>query len=415
MYKFAAVYYFFKPVRIYYILSLLIAVFFSTACSKQPDYPVTCTHEQYQRLDPQEAKPLTPDTSATTTINVNPLFNIKEFDFQSAISNIRFIPLQTTPESHVGRTDRLIVTKSHIYLSDTNYLFIFTHRGQFISKILFPKGAYHDFAFDNSLSEIVICADNYVGHYYPDGQLKWTEHLPFRFSSIAIANNLLAVHCDSNFMNPHFPPALASSPCFFIDRQGELTSYVTPLSHRPTSPLVCRRFQPALDGVALCRSFCDTILYVLSPTRVEARYVLDYSSLRLPDPTTEQNINDIFAGRHDKGLYYFGGDFIPSANGFFFVLRTERAMTIRAFYDARTNKLLGGIQPLADYCEIPPLYNPVSSYGDSYASLFHPYQTESGRTFRFLGNSVSETQKDILDGVRHDDNPVVALFDITVD
>ncbi len=152
----------------------------------------------------------------------------------------------------------------------------------------------------------------------------------------------------------------------------------------------------------------------MSPTHVEARYVLDYSSMRLPDPATEQNLNDIFAGRHDKGLYYFGGDFIPSAKGFFFVLRTERAMTIRAFYDARTNKLLGGIQPLADYCEIPPLYNPISSYGDSYASLFHPYQTESGRTFRFLGNSVPESQKNILDGVRHDDNPVVALFDITV-
>ena len=90
-------------------------------------------------------------------------------------------------------------------------------------------------------------------------------------------------------------------------------------------------------------------------------------------------------------------------------------MTIRAFYDTRSGKLVGGIQPLADYCEMPPVYNPLTSYADLYAALFHPYQTESGRTFRFVGATVPEAEKDRLDGVRHDDNPVVVLFRVNID
>ena len=70
--------------------------------------------------------------------------------------------------------------------------------------------------------------------------------------------------------------------------------------------------------------------------------------------------------------------------------------------------------PIADYCQMPPIYRPMTSIGDNYVALFHPYQTESGATFRFTGDKVAEAENDKLDGVRHDDNPVVVFFRIHV-
>lgn len=398
----------------YRIISLFFASILFVACSNLPDSAFTCTPEQLSRLNPEAAVLTLPDTSNIVTINVNSILDNDEFDFQGIVSDIHFIPLQTTPDAQIGRTDRMIITKSYIYVSDQHALYIFSPSGEFINKVPFLFSAPHDFAFDNDLSELVVCADNCVAHYTPDGNHLWTERFPVRFNSIAVEGSNLLVHCDSAELNSHISPATSASPCLFINRQGELSKYLPALDAHAPSPRNTRRLQPYDGGVAMSHSFCDTIFYI-NGGDVHARYVLDYSARHLPTPTNEQDHNDIFAGKYGKRLYYFGGDFIPSKDGFFLTLRTERAMTIRAFYDTSSGKLVGGIQPLADYCEMPPVYNPLTSYADLYAALFHPYQTESGRTFRFVGATVSETEKDRLDGVRHDDNPVVALFRVNID
>lgn len=398
----------------YRILSLFFALLLFVACTNQPDNAFTCTPEQLSRLNPEAAVLTHPDTSNIVTVNVNSILENDEFDFQGIVSDIHFIPLQTTPDAHIGRPDRMIITKSNIYVSDQHALYIFSPSGEFVNKVPFLFSAPHDFAFDTDLSELVVCADNYVAHFTPDGNHLWTERFPVRFNSIAIEGSTLLVHCDSAELNSHISPATAASPCLFINRQGELSKYLPSLEAHAPSPRNTRRLQPYDGGVAMSHSFCDTIFYI-NGGDVHARYVLDYSARHLPTPTNEQDHNDIFAGKYGKRLYYFGGDFIPSKDGFFLTLRTERAMTIRAFYDARSRKLVGGIQPMADYCEMPPVYNPLTSYADRYAALFHPYQTESGRTFRFVGATVSEAEKDRLDGVRHDDNPVVALFRVNID
>ncbi len=399
---------------IFRIISLFFALILCVACSNQPDNAFTCSPEQLSRLNPEAAILTQPDTSNIITINVNSILENDEFDFQGIVSDLHFIPLQTTPDARIGRTDRMIITNSNIYVSDQHALYIFSHSGEFVSKVPFLSSAPHDFAFDTDFSELIVCADNSVTHYTPDGEHLWTERFPVRFNSVAVEGSNLIVHCDSTKLNAHISLATAASPCLFINHEGGLLKYLPALEAHTPSPRNTRRLQPYDGGVAMSHSFCDTIFYI-NGGEVHARYVLDFSARRLPTPINQQQHNDIFAGKYGKRLYYFGGDFIPSKDGFFLSLRTERAMTIRAFYDASSGKLVGGVQPMADYCEMPPVYNPLTSYADRYATLFHPYQTESGRTFRFVGATVSEAEKDRLDGVRHDDNPVVALFRVNID
>lgn len=396
------------------ILSLFFASLVFMACSTKPDSAFTCTPEQLSRLNPEAAILTPPDTSDIVTIDVNSILENDEFDFQNIVSDIHFIPLQTTPDAQIGRVDRMIITNSNIYISDQHALYIFSLSGEFVNKIPFFFTCPHDFAFDADLSELVVCADNHVAHYTSEGNHLWSERFPVRFNSIAVEGSSLIVHCDSVDLNSHLSLSAAASPCLFINRQGGLFKYLPALEGHTPSQRGTRRLQPFDGGVAMVHSFCDT-LYYINGGDVHARYVLDYSERRLPNPSIEQGDNDFFAGKYGKRFYYFGGDFIPSKNGFFLSLRTERAMTIRAFYDARTGKLVGGIQPMADYCQMPPIYNPLTSFSDCYAALFHPYQTENGHTFRFVGPTVSEAEKDRLEGVRHEDNPVVALFRVNVD
>ena len=389
-----------------FISTILVIALFAS-CSFSLDGGVSISQEQLERLNPSASVLTTPDATRCLTINVNPLFEREDFDFMSLVSDIRFVPLQTTTISKIGKPDRLIVTDSHIYISDSKAVFIFDNVGRFIRKIPFLTSRPHDFAIDRRYGEIFVCADGYVRHYTAEGEHLWSDQFPFRFNSIAASNDMLILHCDSNNMNTHLPANVASAPCLVINRQGALVRHLAPLvSHTPMLRGL-RRLQPMAEGVVMSHSFCDTIFNIVDD-EIRARYVLDYSQNQLFDPAVDG------VTRKSTGVYFYGGDIVGCQGGIYFRLRSDRANMFRCFYDAHSGKIAGGVQPIADYCQMPPLYNPMTSIGDNYVSLFHPYQTESGATFRFTGDKVSENEKDKLEGVRHDDNPVVVFFRIHV-
>lgn len=358
-------------------------------------------------MNPAASVLTVPDDKKCKTIDVNPLMTREEFDFMSLVSDIKFVPLQTTSASKIGMPDRVIVTESHIYISDPKALFIFDNVGRFVRKIPYSTSRPHDFSFDGRYGEIMLCADGEVMHYSADGEFKWSDPFPFRFQSISASSDMLIVHCDSNSQNTHLPVGVAASPALVINRKGRLVRHLAPLvSHTPKLRGL-RRLQPSAEGVVMSHSFCDTLFYIVDD-EIWARYVLDYSSNRFLDPALPNS------EKESTGIYYYAGDAIGCQGGFFFMLRSDRAKMFRGFYDARTGKVAGGVMPIADYCQMPPIYRPMTSIGDNYVALFHPYQTESGATFRFTGDKVAEAEKDKLEGIRHDDNPVVVFFRIHV-
>ena len=61
---------------------------------------------------------------------------------------------------------------------------------------------------------------------------------------------------------------------------------------------------------------------------------------------------------------------------------------------------------------MPPIYNPTVVYGDYFVATFNTYLTEDGKDFRFVGDCASESEKEKIKGVKHDANPILALYRI---
>lgn len=386
-----------------YILFVILLVAVATSCAHERESQIRCTSEQMARLKPDSSVLTFPDTSRIVRIDADSLTSNSEFNFMGIIGDISFIPLQTKSDNHIDRPDRLILTDTHIYISDSKFVYIFDIKGRYVRKIPIREGKSHDFTFDRLWNELLICSGGMVSHYTADGRHTWSDFLPLQFSSIGCAGSTLIFHNDSCDTNPHLPNA-GGSQCIVMNRKGALLRHLAQRPFSPTGPTMARHLTASAECLFMTYGLCDTIFSVVDD-HISARYVIEY-------PSHKQG--------HDlpplgSGAYFFGGDVIGCMGGIFFKLITDRAKTARFFYDARTGKATGGVQPMADYRQIPPIFDPVASIGDKYAALFHPYQTENGRTFRFIGDMVREEEKDKLEGVRHGDNPVVALYRVKID
>ena len=385
-----------------YLLSIILLSAIITSCTHDRRPQVRCTGEQMARMKPDSSVLTFPDMSRIVSIEADSLISNSEFDFMGIVEDISFIPLQTRADNLIGRPDRLILTDDHIYISDSKCVYIFDIKGRYVRKIPMRAGESHDFTFDRLWNELLICSGGMVSHYTADGRHTWSDLLPLQFSSIGCAGSTLIFYNDSIDANHHLPN-VGGSQCIVMNRKGALLRHLAPRPYIPTGPNQTRHLTTSAECLLMTHGLCDTIFGVIDD-HISARYVIKY-----PSHKVGQGLPPLGCG-----AYFFGGDAIACMGGIFFKLITDRAMTARFFYDARTGKAVGGIQPAADYCQMPPIFDPIASINDKYAALFHPYQTESGRTFRFVGDMINEREKDKLEDVRHGDNPVVTLYRVKI-
>lgn len=346
--------------------------------------------------------PLEADESSLVEIDASGLME-STFDFAGLIRDLRFIPLETTKESRIGNVRRLTFACGFIIASDVKGVKVFTSRGRYVGGI--PFGAFserNDYTVDRANGEILVYTQGSIGHYGMDCRRRWVESVPLDFTAMntTLSGDRLVLSVGAGDENQGIGD-LDGVPFLVMDRRGALVG----------RPVVSKRAtDPPREGVALSfsggdvvvtQSGCDTI-YSLSDSSFAARYALRYHG------------SNSLAAEAEADRHFFAGNALITADGLFFKIQSRRANTIFAFYDAKRRRLIGGL-PVIDYRIVPPVYNPIATCGDFYAAVFNPYLAEEGGEYKFVGDVVPEAAKTALRGVRHDDNPVVALYRVEVE
>lgn len=383
--------------------TLAVASFLWTAssCTKDGRSEIECTREQQERLLRDSIVSRQAEASSLVEIDVSGILESR-FDFADVVRDLRFIPLETTRESRLCNIRRLTFCDDYIVASDAKGVKVFTSKGRYVGGI--PFGSFSkrsDYTVDRAAGELLVYTQGSIGHYGMDCQRRWVESVPLTFTAMntTLSGDRLVMFLDSDDRNPCIGD-YDGSPFLVMDRRGTLVSKPM-VSKRPGVP---PREGAALafsgDGVVLTMSCCDTVYY-LSDSSFAARYALRHAN------------GQSFSSNPDTFPYFFAGNALMTPHGLFFKIQGRRADTIFAFYDAGQKRLVGGI-PVIDYRLVPPIYNPIATCGDSYAAVFNPYLSEDGCEYTFAGNVVPESAKAALRGVRHDDNPVVALYRVAV-
>lgn len=382
-----------------FVASLLL---FALSCARAGQSEIECSTEQRERLLSDSVVPHEADASSLVEVDISDILE-SSFDFADVVRDLRFIPLETTKESRLGNIRRLTFSDGYIIASDAKNVKVFTSDGRYVGGI--PFGSFslrNDYTVDRPAGEILVYTQGSIGHYGMDCQRRWVESVPLNFTAMntTASGDRLVLFLDSDEHNPVIGD-YESAPFLVMDRRGALVAKPEVEKHVGAPPREGTALAFSGDGVVVTLSGCDTI-YSLSDSSFAARYALRYAR------------GQSFSANSEVCRYFFAGNALITPNGLFFKIQNRRANTIFAFYDARKKRLVGGL-PVIDYRLVPPIYNPIATCGDSYAAVFNPYLAEDGVEYAFAGNVVPESAKAALRGVRHDDNPVIALYRVEVE
>ncbi|MGN0029390.1 MAG: 6-bladed beta-propeller [Marinilabiliaceae bacterium] len=377
---------------------LLVAL----SCTRYGQSEIECSKAQQERLLSDSVVSQEAEKASLVEIDVSDILESR-FDFADVVRDLRFIPLETTKESRLGNVRRLTFSDGYIIASDAKNVKVFTSGGRYVGGI--PFGSFsrrNDYTVDRAGGEILVYTQGSIGHYGMDCQRRWVESVPLNFTAMntTASGDRLVMFFDPDDHNPVIGD-YDGAPFLVMDRRGALVAKPEVARRVGVPPREGMALAFSCDGVVVTMSGCDTI-YAFSDSSFSARYALRYAC------------GQSFSANSEVCRYFFAGNALMTPDCLFFKIQGFRANTLFAFYDVRKNRLVGGL-PVIDYRLVPPIYNPIATCGDSFAAVFNPYLAEDGREYTFAGNVVPESAKAALRGVRHDDNPVVALYRVEVE
>ena len=139
-------------------------VLFLVACQTGRMAGSLYTEEEIAVLQLDDTQIVTPETSQTKHLNLNPfLGEEKKFDFGSVLKSVRLVPLETTNKSLLDNIRKIITTDEYIYILDEYKgcsVIIFTKDGKFVKRFSHGQGPgellrLYDIDYDFQKDELV--------------------------------------------------------------------------------------------------------------------------------------------------------------------------------------------------------------------------------------------------------------------
>ena len=375
--------------------------------------------EQIASLHLDATTALRTETNSMIRVDLNPFLGEQRFDFGSLVEEIKIVPLETsTVESLVANIYKIVVTDAHIYIMDTfrgKGLIIFDREGNFVRRLSHGQGPgelfrlFH-FAYDFENNELVLYQDRFLMYYTPDGQFIRQRELPFAFYNFLVTPNGYIFKALDRQGNNHLGH-LENYRLFVTDKDFKMVSmgmYYPPQGR--TLGWYDYLYKNS-GNIAITQAFSDTIYQFVSETNtLRARYLLDFSSRKLPARHLHYNSFEQFQRVITRNNYYFfNGRYLETeTHNVFFLDNFNRGRTI-VYRDRRSGNLIGGKGGSFNLTEIPPIVFPISTFENWFISSFWPGNGEY-EPFRTQSTIISEEDKLKLQQLEEEDNPVLVFF-----
>ena len=396
----------------------IISIVFGVSCTTTPSKPTETygyTREQIESLKTKDSKILSVDRSNITKIDLNDLFD-GAIKFTEIITKANIIELESSEESLVGgNIQKVIITDSRIYIEDDflqGGVIIFDRNGKYIHRIKNGNGPGELFQvasidFDYNTNELVVCQNRSMYYYDKDGNYLRDKPTPFGTYDFKIYNGQYAFET-INPINPQMQE-IANNMFFMTD-----TNFRVVKSGLPDATFIAyasRHYLSENEGdLFIEKNFNDTI-YALNGNNLSARYVLDYSSKKIPQNIIEKSNSFTSFRENTNGADYtfFLGDYLEAGNIQVFRLTNLSKGDFLAFRNKKTGKIVGGYNKRFDIEQLPFIDLPISNYKDYFITTITKYQYSE-----YCKNSTLLSKEDIAKILRHkeDDNQLLVLFKV---
>ena len=378
------------------------------------------TEEEIAVLQLDETQIVTPETSQTKHLNLNPfLGEEKKFDFGSVLKTVRLVPLETTNKSLLDdRIYKIITTDEYIYIMDRykeGSIVMFTKDGKFVKRFSHGQGPgelqrLYDIDYDFQKNELVAYQHSFFLFFDKQGNYLRQEKLPVGFYNLAVTPKGYVLKALTGQTDIQMGDK-QKYRLLFTTKNFKLNSAALPEHKKIKAFSTFTYLHKVGDLIKITSQISDTIYqYNYKNNKLSAEFVLDYDK-KLPRKYIYSDTFDLFEKAiYNNDYYYCMGDYLETYNQNAFFVRNEfKDYEGIVYRDKKTGNMIGGNSSISTKEKsFAFIAFPIATFGDEFISFFKPHSDN----YETLKDNIllSKADKEKTKHFKDDDNPVLVYF-----
>lgn len=293
------------------------------------------------------------NTDGVTEIIFNDILEPSGLLFSELFDSIRFIKLETTTESIIGRIDKLIYYKSRYYIMDqvqSKSVLIFDDKGKYLGKVGSHgngPGEYdepNDIAIDPFSDKILVYDNNRKSILSFDTDGKFNERFQLNYwvkSFSVLDSNLISLYFDYNGNNNI--PKRSKYNLFLIDRSGNIKGKEFKYDKNISFGLGGFNFFDRNNEELLVSPGYSNTIFSINAESVEPKYFIDFGKYTIPKDLLYMQSQRDFNEELKNSDYAFLNSYFETQDYLIFSF-SKKGKAYRCFYSKVTGQL--------KYCDI---------------------------------------------------------------
>lgn len=371
------------------------------------------SEEQIRALDLPNAQVVSAQQDDMTVVDIDSLLTNEVFDFESMVSEVRTIKLETTRKSVLGGIYKLIVVDDNIYVFD-NYkgggVAVFNRNGSFVRRLSHGRGPGEitriwDIDFDEAKEELYLYQHPFFMVYDKNGNFLRDIRLPLGFYNFKVTSNGYVLKTTHTEGNHHLGKANKLS-LFMLDKNLKLTHASLPgiidMAYSEYSYLTTSG-----KDIYVCQPFEDVVYRLSAAGDLRAEYLLKYDDNHIDVEEMKRHRSDIISYLSKTERFYHHGKHLETSSHSLFFLKSGGG-GCAVYRNKKSGALAGGKIQKVSLDRLPPIAFPIATCGDYFVSIVPPY------SYKEIASGGLLSDKDIakLSQMEQDDNPTLVLFKV---
>lgn len=339
------------------------------------------------------------------------------------ITDVKYIPLETTPEALIGYYNKILVYKNLIYIMDylsAEAVFIYTMEGKFIKKIGNKGGGPEEFyllygmSIDRNKDNLVIYDNRKrkMMYYTLTGYFIKSIDVPYRFSGqyeILPSGRMLSItsKSDGNFHLDNYD----DYRLIYTDSLGSIQKFGFKYNDNIDLSVAWSKLFYC-DNELLCYPQFQNSIYSVSDTLIREKYRIDCGNFTTFDFKRLSQYTNLDDFDKDWDATTNLSPYISENRTHLYFSITNERKEYYYFYNKETGNLRGTKKVIFDsdfVVEFPKLFN-YEDYFIGPVSIEKLYALREYK--RVKGELISRPLGNMIDSLKEEDNPPLVLFKI---
>ena len=362
---------------------------------------------------------------ATVVIKIPEDISTSQIDLSTFISEIDFIPLETSDECTIGSINKILSDEGSyiIHDKDNHAIFRFDEEGKFLNRIgVIGRGPQEyteswDVSLDRIKKEVSVLdlAGRKILIYKYDGTFVGSKKMEFLYTQHEYSGSGMVFY--ARVAAKVSIPSIDGYSVIFSDNnqsiEGQALPYNKDRKNNYTTINPLRKFSDKIYSILPYQNE----IFLIENNQAYPVFRIVFGKLGWDSSLDTDELNDQEIRELISSYNYFNGEYVVSEDYLFFIIRGRNSPGSAIYYSLSTGEMKYGLHFNDPESSHIALFNVPQwlKYDDSFISYEKPYQIL--QHWKALdeprASSITEKEKSILQNAKEDDNPILIVYRIT--